>query len=531
MKKLSILIFSFLVSIISVKAEEINECKSDIYFGNGVWNTQFSSDNCIEDPAADCSQRDLNELIKREIINDDPNLQVKFGEVKLAYNWGQGHMLDVLETYYQLREAGQLEGIGFFTIMSILSATSPRITLGAIATQRLLEPLTRDWEQGNISEMWTNYYNESFKLGHRVLLVSHSQGNMFANRIHDTIVPMEYRDYFANLQVASPASEVKAVKGDYVTLVGDFIINPIPGSMIGNANGLPGHAFVSAYLGQLDPYTKIVTKMKQLLPTLDVEASQWHTDREYDIDTMDYRITVKHRFDTSVIMNEEVYPFAPSKKLYQSKDENGVFQYVKASCGGTEIKASWEGQAEGEFYLLEGTGEKISSLHNFMEDFEESAFGWTNNQRDSSAGLTKFLGRFGGSNGIQEISKTYSFGETYKNRGITIKFDMYQIDSWDGDSYFNQTYENGIEKFLVYFNDMLVSQDIYHYGYAYSNSSQTVNNEFSGWGPEIIHHYEMHTITDDNGDVKLGFGTTLNQPVVDESYGIDNIEIRLSDDT
>lgn len=335
-------------------AEMINECKSDIYFGNGVWNTQFSSDNCIDDPAADCSQRKLNELIRREIINNDPIFQAKYGEVKLAYNWGQGHMLDVLETYYQLREAGQLEGIGYFTAIAILTANSPEITLGAAATQTLIERLTAGWEQGNVNEMWQNYYNESFKRSHRVLLVSHSQGNLFANRIHETIAPTEYKNYFANLQVASPASEVKAAKGDYVTLVGDFIINPIPGSMSGNANGSPGHAFVSAYLGQHDPYTKIVTKLKQLLPTLDAETSQWQTDQELEKDTINYRITVKHRFDDSVIMNEEVYPFAPSKKLYPVNGE-----YVKASCVGTEILASWEGQEDGEFYLLKETGEKI----------------------------------------------------------------------------------------------------------------------------------------------------------------------------
>jgi hypothetical protein len=346
----------FLIAFIGLftlsNAQMINECKTDIYYGNGVWNE-------YED--AYDSNRKLYDVVKLEIVNGNSKLQAKYANVKLAYNWGQGYMLDVLETYYQLREAGQLEGIGYFTVMSILTAGSPEITLGVIATQQLMEPFTRDWEQGNVNEMFNNYYNESFKLGHRVLLVSHSQGNLFVNRLHDVIIPTEYRNYFANLQVASPASKIKAPKGDYVTLIGDPIINPIPGSMDGNANGSPGHAFVESYLGQIDPYTKIVTKLQQLLPTLDSEISQWQREQERDRDTMSYRITVRHRFDSSVIMNEEVYPFAPTEKLYQVNGE-----YVKASCGGTEILASWEGQEDSAFYLLEGTGEKIENAHKVL---------------------------------------------------------------------------------------------------------------------------------------------------------------------
>ena len=145
------------------------------------------------------------------------------------------------------------------------------------------------------------------------MLVSHSQGNLFANRIHDKITPSQYKNYFANFQVASPASEVKATKGGYVTLFGAPIINPIPGSMGGNASGSPGHAFVEAYLNQSDPYEKIVSGVKQLLPTLDSESSQWETDQEFELNTCNYKITVKYRWDPSIDMPFDVYPFNASK--------------------------------------------------------------------------------------------------------------------------------------------------------------------------------------------------------------------------
>ena len=329
-------------------AENINECKTDIYYGNGVWNSS-------ED--AKKSRRALEKrIVNKEIIKNDPLLKAKYGKVKLAYNWGQGRLFDVLETYYQLREAGQLDGVGFYAAIAVLTMYRPDITISAYATQKLMEPFTKDWEQGNVDEMWQAYYRESFKLGHRVLLVSHSQGNLFANRIFDTIDPTEYKKYFANIQVASPASKVKADevgKGAHVTLWGDPIINPIPGSMSPNAQGSPGHAFVEAYLDQRDPYDKIVSRIKTTLPTLDAELTQWTTDQEFSKDTCDYRITVKHRFDPSIEMAEKVYPFNAAKKLYQAKNKAGAYEYVKATCGGTHILDEWSGKKDDECWMID----------------------------------------------------------------------------------------------------------------------------------------------------------------------------------
>jgi hypothetical protein len=348
-------------------ADNINECKTDIYFGNGVWNKQFVSD-CEEDSAANCSQDTLNDLIESEIIKDDPKLKAKYGEVKLQYNWGQGAMLDVLETYYQLREAGQVEDYQFFAVIYALTGANSTLTLSAVASQALMEPFTRDWEQGNADEMWQKYYDESFKLSHKVLLISHSQGNLFANRIYDTINPTEYKNYFANLQIASPASEVKAEKGDYVTLSTDLtsvdpVINFIPGSMSPNASGESGHAFVSAYLSQADPLNKITSKIQQLLVSLDAEPSQWELEQEKNVGTKDYKITLKHRFDYSInVMNDvEVYPFNASKKLYHVIDNTGGNGWVKASCGGEEVFDYWDGQEDNEMYIINNyTNETIN---------------------------------------------------------------------------------------------------------------------------------------------------------------------------
>lgn len=353
MKKIFILILATLIFFNIAHAQNINECKTDIYFGNGVWNDSDDAKN---------GKEFLNLLVDLKIIDGDPKLQAKYGEVKLQYNWGQGTMLDVLETYYQLKAAGQVNNYQFFALMEILTGGNSVLAIGAVATQSLMEPFTKGWEQGNVDEMWTKYYNESFKLSHKVLLVSHSQGGLFANRIYGQVASSGYEDYFSNLQVASPASEVKAQKNDYVTLSTDLdsfdpVVNFIPGSMSPNASGDSGHAFVSAYLSQVNPLTKIITNMKQLLSSLDSESSQWETKEEFNKGTITHNITAKHRFDTSIESIQNVYPFEQSKKLYYI-NKGTITGHVKASCGGTEISPSWTGQKENEFYLINNSQEE-----------------------------------------------------------------------------------------------------------------------------------------------------------------------------
>ena len=352
MKRISVFVVLVIGFFVSSYAAEINECKTDIYYGNGVWNSSENAEN---------SKDDLEKrIIVGEIIKGNPTLQAKYGKVKLQYNWSFGKMNDLLETYYQLKHAGQLGNMGFFETMMIL--TTGNVGLSAKATKILLNSMPiaiQMTEENNVDTMWNKYYNQSFKLGHRVLLVSHSQGNLFANRVYDRINPSGYTKYFANVQVASPASSVHAVNGTYVTGLVDPVINPIPGSMSYNGVlALPGgHRFVEAYLDSPDTYDRIVTGIKAQLDNLDKTDSQWSTDQEYDKNTCDYKITVKHRFDQSMEMAEKVYPFNIAKKLYSVNGE-----YVKASCGGKNILSAWEGKKKNECWMIDNSQkEKIAT--------------------------------------------------------------------------------------------------------------------------------------------------------------------------
>jgi len=271
-KLLWILYYLFTFGFSVLQANISNECKTDIYFGNGVWNKQFSKD-CSKSGSADCSRKVLDQLIKREIIKNDPILQAKYGKVKLAYNKGQGWDIDLVETFYQLKKAGQIGEKLFFILVDELIAKRASDIIGEDLKkmrQIIVDAVTRS-EQVNVNIMLQKYYNESFNLGHRVLLVSHSQGNLFANRIYDSLNTQNYKNNFANVQVASPASSVHATKGMYVTGFVDPIINPIPGSMKSNADlDFPGgHSFVTAYLASQDTFNAIVKGIGSQLENLD----------------------------------------------------------------------------------------------------------------------------------------------------------------------------------------------------------------------------------------------------------------------
>jgi len=156
-----------------------------------------------------------------------------------------------------------------------------------------------------------------------------------------------------------------------------------------------------------------------------------------------------------------------------------------------------------------------------MENFESgTASGWSNNTvTNGGAPFTSFLGQFGGTSGNQSIFKTYNL--TGNQTQITVNFSFYEIDSWD------------YELFNVYFDDALIRQDEFKHNIEVAPagttdlfggaSSPDTNYGFSSW-PDQGYGYTF-TYATTATHFKLGFGTTLNSGLSDESWGVDNIEI------
>jgi hypothetical protein len=91
-------------------------------------------------------------------------------------------------------------------------------------------------------------------------------------------------------------------------------------------------------------------------------------------------------------------------------------------------------------------------------DFEDGNIdGWVNGKTDYAPNFSKFLGRFG-LGGATTAEKTFS-GIPTDVEEISFEYDMYEIDSWDSDT-FNVRYNRPCLSFCVYFfRDMRIDDN------------------------------------------------------------------------
>ncbi len=157
------------------------------------------------------------------------------------------------------------------------------------------------------------------------------------------------------------------------------------------------------------------------------------------------------------------------------------------------------------------------------ENFEGGAVGWSDNTTETGGAIyTTFLGRHSLDGGTQNVFKTYALSGTQSY--ITISFDMYEIDSWDG------------ENFGIYVDDVLVYNSALHqsaFNAPADGSSGAVswtvqettpfnaNFAYGSWTDQR-YHFNL-TVATASATVKLGFTSTLNQAATDEAWGVDNI--------
>ena len=222
----------FIVASISVFAKP---CTTDIYFGNGIWNTKKQAEKSRKALKIFMQYKAITPLS----IEDEKNQLYSF---KLAYNYSTGALTDLIETYWQLRESGQISE-GYFQIIAATLATNN----GASSHEEILEQIRYvvAYESANIKIMYQLYNNASFSQKHNVLLVAHSQGNLFGNKMY-TLMNDVQKSKFRMVSVATPANSV-AGGGPYVTTSLDYVINTLPNALPGNVDGV-GHTFVGTYL-------------------------------------------------------------------------------------------------------------------------------------------------------------------------------------------------------------------------------------------------------------------------------------------
>jgi hypothetical protein len=252
MKKI-ILLFTLMLSLFASDA-----CKLDVYFGNGVWNT---------DKQAEASKRELRRFIWDH--NPDRFPIAEEGTTysfNVAYNKGEGTVDDLLETFWQLHESGQIGDFYFGFITRIMDAANVltlqegdyRSRMAAIAAQA----------DTNTQDILQLYRNESFSQNNNVLLVAHSQGNLFANDAYNFLSDDE-KKRFQIVGIAVPADHI-ATGNDYVTFTFDYVIQAVSGHLPANVSGF-GHTFVPSYLDadNTDAATAIATHINNKVALLD----------------------------------------------------------------------------------------------------------------------------------------------------------------------------------------------------------------------------------------------------------------------
>ena len=303
----------------------IDECKTDLYYANGIM-------------MPDSEEKALMKWRKKayDLLFSKPETYKKISDIKISYNISESFLADISESFEQIEN----NEWGWETFTAYYE------------TFLAIKHLHLDWDLHDLDlSNQVEAYKKSIKHGHGVTVLAHSQGNYYTNEAYE-LLDEWMKVYFKMFGIATPANHVAGyIAGDttapYVKFHNDFI-GIVPGGLPSNRHdshhhGFPSvaaHDFYKSYLSDEGSMNEIMKFVEEKINAHSKAPSQWETDEEFDIDTKNYKITVKHRFDPSVsaLIWEKVFPFQASKKLYQLK----TGEYVKASCGGKRISETDE---------------------------------------------------------------------------------------------------------------------------------------------------------------------------------------------
>jgi hypothetical protein len=158
----------------------------------------------------------------------------------------------------------------------------------------------------------------------------------------------------------------------------------------------------------------------------------------------------------------------------------------------------------------------------YFTDFEGTVGAeWSANQTDSATGFTRFAGRY--SNSAITLSLTgLTPGTSY-----TVTWDLYVLDSWDGnsgpDTFIVEA--DGTEKFHYTFSNYNGDPPSQPQSYPNQPDSGRVQIGFTGYVDAIYRSLEVaFTPTASTGEIRFR-GASL-QDISDESWGIDNVSVK-----
>jgi hypothetical protein len=267
MKQIALLWF-MLLSLGTAESLEVNEYQSDIYFGNGIMTTY--------DEAKDSLRKTLKPAVIDEIYKGNEDNATRYHNFKLSYNYSAkekfgdtpiAYVLDLLEANDQLASTSGwwwiVNQVTSFMIgkgnifakytkkymSNILQQNIPGLPSlvadyiagkinkdGSQFLQKMTAPFTYDGQHDkNIKDM-VKSYKESLKSGHGVILVTHSQGNLFAVEAVEKLEEWE-REYVHHISIASPASKY-ASKSNWLISYDNDAVAKVPVSVGTNTRNI-----------------------------------------------------------------------------------------------------------------------------------------------------------------------------------------------------------------------------------------------------------------------------------------------------
>ncbi len=137
------IIFLFIIIIIYpiISFATIDERKTDIYFANGI--------DTKEADAIDIVKKILKPAIEKEFYQNEDEMKRRIGKVALSYNQTVDFYSDIWESIVQK--------IDILNLVDLMFTTRHEADV----------------------EKQVKAYKDSIESGHRVLVVAHSQGNLF----------------------------------------------------------------------------------------------------------------------------------------------------------------------------------------------------------------------------------------------------------------------------------------------------------------------------------------------------------------
>ncbi|MEM9899099.1 MAG: hypothetical protein AAF742_06945, partial [Pseudomonadota bacterium] len=205
---------------------------------------------------------------------------------------------------------------------------------------------------------------------------------------------------------------------------------------------------------------------------------------------------------------------------------------VFGGAGDDFVEGDWNAGGNGDGNdVLSGDGSTSIVIAN--ETFEDGATGWSNNSTDNTvAPFSQYLGAFGTG---QTTSKTFTWDTQNHREYALVEFDFYRIDTWD----LNETATINLNGVAVDFYTQLSGSNTT--GTTQSGTTSGINwstvvaSTFSGegynGGLDQRLKVRLEVPIEDADNLTVALSSSINGThISDESFGIDNLRITMTDD-